>query len=509
MPTLQEIIDNYEISSNYVTDISLNPNQRIIALSDIHADIHALIIALRDCAKVITSIGSFEELNNKLDINIYTDDGEYIDDLGFEWCGGDANIVIIGDIIDGSRGNDAIFLEKKIDTVYTTIHDFHQIEIKILRFINAIHEKAIMQGGCIHKLLGNHELVNILAVPGYTNQTFQRLQHPKHQNYIMNRHTDVSETRITTFQPGGEGYRLLFENKIGLLLKINNNIFVHGSLRPISINIINKYNDYINNPVNLDKIVTFFKYFDDIYYQFRGDTYPSGYNPRIYNRNSQNPTGTDRLDVNTSLLLWGRHYGMDILKDNSVRIDNNYDENINCKTVEYDLKTLMGEDINIDNYRVIVGHCIQASNKSGTTFTNIISSDEITETLGEKFTTGEVSVSENRYFGITMECKNRCNNHFKLYRVDVGSSRAQDQSLLNLNKMTEIKNLDDEKKILYGRTPQVLQIYNNDVSIIRSLLTNTLVHQPRPRYNTYRENKNFKNKYLKYKNKYLSVKDNL
>ena len=32
---------------------NIKSNNRIIALSDIHGDIHSLIIALRDCAKVI------------------------------------------------------------------------------------------------------------------------------------------------------------------------------------------------------------------------------------------------------------------------------------------------------------------------------------------------------------------------------------------------------------------------------------------------------------------------
>ena len=37
----------------FKTEMIVEENRRIIALSDIHADIQALIICLRDCAKVI------------------------------------------------------------------------------------------------------------------------------------------------------------------------------------------------------------------------------------------------------------------------------------------------------------------------------------------------------------------------------------------------------------------------------------------------------------------------
>jgi hypothetical protein len=40
-------------SKKYSTFIRVSEETRIIALSDIHADIHSLIISLRDCAEVI------------------------------------------------------------------------------------------------------------------------------------------------------------------------------------------------------------------------------------------------------------------------------------------------------------------------------------------------------------------------------------------------------------------------------------------------------------------------
>ena len=56
------------------SDLDIDPATRIISLSDIHGDIDALIIALRDCAKVIKSKNNIPEHtikgNNKRDMDM-------------------------------------------------------------------------------------------------------------------------------------------------------------------------------------------------------------------------------------------------------------------------------------------------------------------------------------------------------------------------------------------------------------------------------------------------------
>ena len=522
-----------EISNMYNTDLILPPNIRIIAFSDIHADIHALIICLRDCAKVIKSTKSMEEIENFLNIDICDEDNGYLDDLGFEWIGENTHIVIIGDIIDGSRGNEDNVKEKYIESepgsessseYNTTIHDYHQIEIKILRFINSLHEKAINHNhNCyIHKLLGNHEVENIIGNRLFKTQTFLRLK--KLKQYIKNRETTKYENRFNTFFPGGEGFKLLFKNQIGLLLKINNNIFVHGSLKPIEFETIKLMNNFLNNSTTDESFINFL---------------------RIFTNNVPR----------TSDLLWGRYYGHNLYDEHSDGIEEKNHKMIYCKDVEKDLETLMGKDVDIKNYHVIVGHCIQMDKnirKVNTTFTeieNVIKNEEdiiVSEIKNEEdivvseilktATTGTVNVSENRFFGITMKCKNEDDN-YKVYRVDVGSSRAQDPDLLYKEIENNIINEETEKIYLLGRSPQVLEISEKEgkteFRIIRSTIENTRSKQPRPKYEDYRKrtfssnqsqetnednyisiennthndgNSKFIKKYLKYKNKYLQYK---
>ena len=414
--------------------------------------------------------------------------------MNYKWIGGNTNVVIIGDIIDGSRSNSVN--EKYIDSVHTTIHDYHQIEIKILRFINALQIQAQHDGGNIHKLLGNHEVVNILAIPEYKDQTFKRLQ--RINKYIINRTTGKSESRTTTFQHGGEGYNLLFENQIGLLLKINNNIFVHGSLRPIPIERIKEINNQLNN---LENNTVLFNRIN------------KGYTPETNNiLFNEIPQGSDNLETNEGLLLWGRHYGSNIKQYDKMRYDDNVKEIINCKGIEYDLKILMGDSVDTSNYHVIVGHCIQLDmRKIDTTFTQQESVDDVSEKMSGVAGTGQIDPDKDRYFGITMNCQNTDGN-YKVYRVDVGSSRAQDYNNLEKN-LDNIRSKNDEKKYLYSRTPQVLEIIDNKFSIIRSLLENTRKNLPRPAYEQWRFRKNppgekidyefleLNKKYLKYKTK--------
>ena len=119
----------------------INTTSDIIVLSDIHADIDAFIICLRDCAKVIKMKNDDYELSELLNLELPNEN--YIDDLNFEWCGEDTIVVIIGDLIDGKRFD-------------SDDHYYPQCEIKLLRFINALYN----QGGNIIKLCGNHEFMN-------------------------------------------------------------------------------------------------------------------------------------------------------------------------------------------------------------------------------------------------------------------------------------------------------------------------------------------------------------
>jgi uncharacterized protein YjlB len=414
-----------------INDLTIN---NIYTFSDIHADIHSLIIILRDCAKVIKLSNNNYNLEDLLNINIACplNHSFYLDNLNYEWCGINSQIVIIGDIIDGARNigskihtnsNKPIYIRdnEEIKTINYGLgdvpaleHEYLQIELKILLFLNAIHEQAIKYNGAIHKLLGNHEYSNIIKSNVYHYCLFKSCLNTE-INYFR------GYNRIEIFYPGNPGYKILFKYGCGLLLKINNNIFVHGSLQPIPLSEFININNIINNPnVTIDDYLKldYFKTF--IYY-----------------------------------ILSDRTYGY-CLKNKNIIIN--------------DLQKLLSKD-DITNYRVIVGHCIQSfidNPITSLTFTKQISSDNVTKTFS-----GNPSTNY-RYFGITCDCYYNYHNYdnYYLFRVDVGTSRC-----FPLDYKNPIR---DIKK----RTPQVLRILTNindidEFYIIKSRFENTIKNQPR------------------------------
>ena len=156
----------------------------IHSLSDIHGDLHSFIITLRDCAKVIGKVDYISgnnldiidpDIEYNLNIDISEDDNDYDETLGYEWIGGNSYVVICGDMIDPSRSNCNTHIKNKncIKDDGLECVNYPQIEIKVLRFINAINKKAIKKDGKIFKLLGNHEIESITPenrewIEGYT-----------------------------------------------------------------------------------------------------------------------------------------------------------------------------------------------------------------------------------------------------------------------------------------------------------------------------------------------------
>jgi hypothetical protein len=481
-------------SNTYETDINIDSSIPIYVFSDVHADIHALIISLRDCAGVIKKKSGMElpnldsfgpdkylpknsdpYLEDMLNLNIFSEDFNYDETLGYEWCGNNSIVVIIGDLIDGSRGQDINFLEKYIEGINTTIHDYNQLEVKLLRFINSINEMSLLSGGKIYKLLGNHEIANILGDRAYINQTFQRLY--RVENYYKNRITGQTENRKLCFQYGNSGYNLLIEGGIGILLKINNYIFVHASIKQVPFNLIKKINNILNDPQqNSENIL------------------------KIFNRFSGKFEDGEPELVNMDNLLWDRDIGQDLNpKKCNDHINNLYN------FFEFSEPYTPEQISFVHSIKTFIGHCIQQKNKSYInmkTFTVVDHSTQKVDVLIGPPDEGPQNVLENRIYGINMGCDH--NKEQLIYRVDIGSSRAQDTtSLLGIN------DINDEKEILLGRSPQVLKIDNNNFSIIRSKMGNTRIYQARPSYELIAKEKpsiNYLKKYLKYKNKYLLLK---
>ena len=484
-----------------ISELIIANETRILSFSDIHGDIHSLIIALRDCGEVIKK-QSFSndkedaELENLLNIDISIKDNGYIDTLNYKWVGGNTHIVIIGDFLDINR--DDSFNKNSLGQ-----KEYPQIEIKIFRFINSINKQAKENGGRIIKMFGNHEINNIIGnedfIEKYSFPNTMQLQ-----NYYRN------NNRVECFMRGNEGYNLMLEDGMYILFKINNNLFVHGGpAHNLNFNEYNSMNYIINfkEDTNIDKIITFLA-------------------------NAESP-------------LWIRDFGEYSLINN--RINNNEEF---CNQVKTILTMIKGNNYfydDIKTIRIIIGHCVQStstiSNNNNITFNyiNKKKSNNIKEVLEPKLEKviennnnkrffpkkltlideykndylkinnnndnlydvkyrGKVDLKKRIVFGITMECDNDLNSADNyIYKVDVGSSRGFDYYYLP--KKNDITNLnlsleELENKYFLSRTPQILEIINNKPKIIRSLVNNTIIHQPRRYYKEHFKT-NRKNKKLK------------
>lgn len=495
---------NFSHRNNVMTRISSN-GKKIVSFSDIHADIHSLIICLRDCAEAITGVLSFDELERELrshiDININQFDrlyckktnGEIYDtSLGFTWntnC--NKCIVLIGDLIDGKRVVNNEICE----------HEYPQIELKIYAFINAL----MFQGGTIYKVLGNHEVMNIVQPdPMYLFE--------QDKTFPYTKINEKCEYRSNIFKIGQVGYNAIFYQKCYALLQIDNNIFVHGQLVGENYTYYEVMNDVLNYDVSLDIKKNFGKQclLDRIYktwYEFviliiykgvyiknltkwialyhhlKGNTdniYPMVVKDvdEIIAQNLDNPTFDLRKDklkeylytIETNIRFINMTFGVKLnklelilrLKPEFDKMKQlvfssylNVDENELWKR-QYGLTTSIDDvnichviDNNLDAYnkhmprygtnilaeRIIIGHCTQNIYthmfKQNTSYNTVIPDENgLIERLVQPSKTAFSyynTKNDNLIFGMTMDCPCISKpNFYKLYRVDVGTSRAFD-----------------------------------------------------------------------------------
>ena len=478
----------------------------------------------------------------------------YIDDLNYVWCGVNTYVVICGDIIDPYREKvpeikdpitgqikepEKTYLpicvkkEKKTDKLqeeeykylkeeeedYEELEEdtellpceyYPQIELKILWFINALN-KQIEDNKIIDckiiKLLGNHDLAAIIDSSGpesYTNM-YAFPNDLKKINYYG------GITRQEIFNVNNPGFNFLIEGGIGILVKINSTIFVHGDLTET-------YNTY-----------------DDVN-QFMNDS------TKQNQLDWENKLLEKYLDYEyeTSSLLRRKRGNLD--NDASSRIKNTYLGKRFCNELKLSFQkfkedgSIITDDI--DNLKLVIGHCIQRGfynvNKDIIINQNItynlienetIEPDSIVDTFGVSAYIGYADFNNKSTIpGITMECKiedkDKQKYHklqrydlYHLYRVDIGSSRGQDFASYKY-----ITDPETENFFLYSKTPQILEI-NTDgtVQIIKSTIGNARRHLQRPNYEKLTKNINelkitnsryniYNKKYLKYKNKYLQLK---
>lgn len=158
--------------------------ERLYAFGDIHGDFNAFVLTLKKANLI----------NDK-----------------YHWCGGNAHVVQVGDILDRKIRSDE------------TISD-EDSEFKIISLILKLQLESYIDGGGFHPVIGNHELMNIFGIFDYVS--------PMGMKHFKN-----SEDRSNYFRIGGDFCKYLACGW-NPIVKIGDFIFCHGGLSyPIS----NKY----------------------------------------------------------------------------------------------------------------------------------------------------------------------------------------------------------------------------------------------------------------------------
>jgi len=442
--------------------------QRVIVLSDIHADLEAFLICLRDCATVIKKKDGYDFVQQKPDADLYRQlhyptihHPDYVDDLHYEWIGNDTIVVIIGDLIDGARENESV---KKSPSSIEEMGYYPQIEIKLLRFINAINRHASTHGnGGIIKVIGNHDYENFKGNIDMMDSYLFTPDRDPTTTYYTHPETLETESRYTFFQFGHEGYKL-YQDTLGMYLfyRLGDMLFIHGQL-PSSSTI-----EQLSQQV--DEHVTILDTLDRINQLVR-----IPYTTAI-------GTELETYDAIIEEMLWTRTYG-----DLDERGDQSPEQ------FEIMFKQHMLQCTGSDHMRLFIGHCQQHTvhymdePQIRSTLGHLCYRDDIIEVYdNSNLYTGPPDTScltENRVFGIVTECLLPQRDHLhqpQLIKVDVAMSRGQEYideyKLLQEGKCSEIQ-------YFLPKAPQVVEVIGSIMRIRRCQLRN-MFHMDRKGYHT-------------------------
>ena len=451
------------------TEFMIKHTGAIYAIGDIHGDIIPLIICLRDCCKVIKKKEGYhfdqetqdKDLNDQM--NRDWDDNKYPNDLNYEWCGGNAYVVFCGDLLDNVRRA----AEKKPG-------EFPFEEARIFKFINAINKQANKRQGRLFKVLGNHDMKNLIGEPYSNNISDYAL------NYNGYKHG--AKGRIDYFKKGNPGAKLIGEDGAYLFLMINDFIFVHGG---INTNLLR-----LDNIKKVNKSLMSYIYDKDNAVNFD------------YNGTSTEAKLTFNGNVGDGLTLdrsFGQPGNFNTDEDMCDKLYKRFSEFVKSFPNEYTFK------YDANKLKLVIGHCTQTNNNYGnstfkTMFTN--KNDKNSNAYITEYS-GEVSKSSLTpgIYGITVSCGDRNEsgeydkNKPSIYRVDIAMSRGFNNRKIWGEKYDE------------SRTPQALKLlYDNNnnhvVSVLKSTMYNTRIHL-NDMLTSYSQ------KYQKYKLKYMKLKDKI
>lgn len=154
----------------------LPAKRRIIAIGDLHGDWKAAVSSLKKAGVI----------NNNL-----------------RWIGADTIVIQIGDQVDkGGRGE---------------VTNDENSDLKIINFMDKLHNEAKKTMGAVYSLLGNHEIMNVMGDFTYVS--------PKGMAGMGGK-----INRYNKFRPGGIIAKKLAKRNV--IMKIGSWVFVHGGILP-------------------------------------------------------------------------------------------------------------------------------------------------------------------------------------------------------------------------------------------------------------------------------------
>jgi hypothetical protein len=232
------------------------PNNRIIAIGDIHGDIDLMLNTLL-LSKVI------KKTNNNKNAILLNNKGneEY-----YEWIGKNSIIVQVGDQIDRCRPT------SENNCLNNITYKDEASDIEILLFYTNLNELAKKYGGAVYSLLGNHELMNCFGDIRYV--SYANLKQVQTSD-------DLTLGRKKIFRRGGTISKFLACSRSAIII-VNNYLFVHGGILGSLIAEIQQL-DKKNNIFEIlnDVISKWLIYNDKDLYNILENKY---YNNKIYNK---------------------------------------------------------------------------------------------------------------------------------------------------------------------------------------------------------------------------------
>lgn len=208
--------DEIKCLPEFLPNTILPPVRRIVAIGDIHGD---LKLALQSLA--IARVIPYNE-------KYFTEDtpSQYFYNRlnTIKWVGEDTHIVQVGDQIDRCR---PYFRGQKCADEGVTIDD-EPSDIIILDFFTYLHTQAVVHGGAVISLLGNHEIMNLSGKLQYVSklgiEQFGSLVDNKGDKFSSALHA-----RGEFFKRGGPYAKFIACSRQSVVV-IGSNLFAHAGV---------------------------------------------------------------------------------------------------------------------------------------------------------------------------------------------------------------------------------------------------------------------------------------